>query len=79
MSLSTSFIKSSRPKFLGTFPDGTNAESTLRVLTKFKGIFIIKLKYYVFLFFSVLNITRYEEGKAPEPVLGAIVKQNGKQ
>ncbi|KAH9635428.1 hypothetical protein HF086_016825 [Spodoptera exigua] len=27
----------------------------------------------------VLNITRYEEGKAPEPVLGAIVKQNGKQ
>ncbi|KAJ8704467.1 hypothetical protein PYW07_011655 [Mythimna separata] len=28
---------------------------------------------------DVLNITRYEEGKAPEPVLGAIVKQNGKQ
>ncbi|CAH0697955.1 unnamed protein product [Spodoptera exigua] len=28
---------------------------------------------------EVLNITRYEEGKAPEPVLGAIVKQNGKQ
>lgn len=28
---------------------------------------------------NVLNITRYEEGKAPEPVLGAIVKQNGKQ
>ncbi|KAF9420660.1 hypothetical protein HW555_003207 [Spodoptera exigua] len=27
---------------------------------------------------EVLNITRYEEGKAPEPVLGAIVKQNGK-
>lgn len=28
---------------------------------------------------DVLNITRYEEGKAPEPVLTAIVKQNGKQ
>ncbi|CAB3223123.1 unnamed protein product [Arctia plantaginis] len=28
---------------------------------------------------DVLNITRYEEGKAPEPILGAIVKQNGKQ
>ncbi|XP_072937360.1 uncharacterized protein qsm [Epargyreus clarus] len=28
---------------------------------------------------DVLNITRYEEGRAPEPVLGAVVKQNGKQ
>ncbi|KAJ0170332.1 hypothetical protein K1T71_014260 [Dendrolimus kikuchii] len=28
---------------------------------------------------DVLNITRYEEGKAPEPILGAVVKQNGKQ
>ncbi|XP_059062603.1 uncharacterized protein LOC131855363 [Achroia grisella] len=28
---------------------------------------------------DVLNITRYEEGHAPEPVLGAIVKENGKQ
>ncbi|CAK1548894.1 unnamed protein product [Leptosia nina] len=28
---------------------------------------------------DVLNITRYEEGRAPEPILGAVVKQNGKQ
>lgn len=28
---------------------------------------------------DVLSITRYEEGKAPEPILGAVVKQNGKQ
>ncbi|XP_050669260.1 uncharacterized protein LOC126968334 [Leptidea sinapis] len=28
---------------------------------------------------DVLDITRYEEGRAPEPILGAIVKQNGKQ
>ncbi|KAG6444378.1 uncharacterized protein LOC115456444 [Manduca sexta] len=28
---------------------------------------------------DVLTITRYEEGKAPEPILGAVVKQNGKQ
>lgn len=28
---------------------------------------------------EVLNITRYEEGNAPVPVLGAVVKQNGKQ
>ncbi|XP_026331648.1 uncharacterized protein LOC113238993, partial [Hyposmocoma kahamanoa] len=28
---------------------------------------------------DVLNITRYEEGHAPEPVLGAVVKQNGKK
>ncbi|KAJ2938353.1 hypothetical protein O0L34_g13275 [Tuta absoluta] len=27
---------------------------------------------------DVLNITRTEEGKAPEPVLGSVVKQNGK-
>ncbi|XP_048482303.1 uncharacterized protein LOC105398625 [Plutella xylostella] len=26
-----------------------------------------------------LNITRYEEGHAPEPILGAVVKQNGKE
>ncbi|CAF4922980.1 unnamed protein product [Pieris macdunnoughi] len=28
---------------------------------------------------EVLDITRYEEGRAPEPILGAVVKQNGKQ
>ncbi|XP_047541612.1 uncharacterized protein LOC125074353 [Vanessa atalanta] len=28
---------------------------------------------------DVLNITRYMESRAPEPVLGAVVKQNGKQ
>ncbi|XP_038217621.1 uncharacterized protein LOC119836388 [Zerene cesonia] len=28
---------------------------------------------------DVLDITRYEEGRAPEPILGAIVRQNGKQ
>ncbi|OWR51595.1 hypothetical protein KGM_210184 [Danaus plexippus plexippus] len=28
---------------------------------------------------DVLDITRYMEGRAPEPMLGAVVKQNGKQ
>ncbi|XP_050358678.1 uncharacterized protein LOC126778977 [Nymphalis io] len=28
---------------------------------------------------DVLNITRYMESRAPEPILGAVVKQNGKQ
>ncbi|XP_052742831.1 uncharacterized protein LOC112048460 [Bicyclus anynana] len=28
---------------------------------------------------DILNITRYMEGRAPDPLLGAIVKQNGKQ
>ncbi|XP_034838548.1 uncharacterized protein qsm [Maniola hyperantus] len=28
---------------------------------------------------DILDITRYMEGRAPEPILGALVKQNGKQ